>query len=75
MAILVSDIDKRIHWLEAAARWLSLGREQGVLLPSKSQSRFPSLLRHERPGHPPQPVRRGLSLNRERSTRRGGLAF
>ena len=28
MAILVSEIDKRIHWLEAAARWLSLGREQ-----------------------------------------------
>ena len=40
MAILVSEIDKRIHWLEAAARWLSLGREQGVLLPRRSQSRF-----------------------------------
>ena len=40
MAILVSEIDKRIHWLEAAARWLSLGREQGVLLPRRIQSRF-----------------------------------
>ena len=40
MAILVSEIDKRIHWLEAAARWLSLGREQGVLLPRRSQSRL-----------------------------------
>ena len=40
MAILVSEIDKRIQWLEAAARWLSLGREQGVLLPRRSQSRF-----------------------------------
>ena len=35
MAVLVSQIDKRIHWLEAAARWLSLGREQGVLLPRR----------------------------------------
>jgi hypothetical protein len=35
MAVLVSQIDKRIHWLEAAARWLSLGRELGVLLPRK----------------------------------------
>ena len=45
-AILVSDIDKRIHWLEAAARWISLGREQGVLLPRRSQSRTHRELRH-----------------------------
>ena len=24
MAVLLSETDKRIHWLEAAARWLSL---------------------------------------------------
>ena len=42
MAASVSEVEKRIHWLEAAARWLSLGREQGVLLPRKTQSRFRS---------------------------------
>ena len=40
MAVLVSQIDKRIHWLEAAARWLSLGREQGVLLPKEKPTRI-----------------------------------
>ena len=47
MAVLVSQIDKRIHWLEAAARWLSLGREQGVLLPRRSQPRFSPRSHHE----------------------------
>jgi hypothetical protein len=37
MALLVSQVDKRIHWLEAAARWVSLGREQGILLTRRSQ--------------------------------------
>ena len=37
MAVNVSEMDKRIHWLEAAARWLSIGREQGVLLPRRTQ--------------------------------------
>ena len=39
----VSLMDKRIHWLDAAAQWLSLGREQGVLLRTRSQ---PSFRRH-----------------------------
>ena len=30
-AILAEDVDKRSHWLEAAARWFSLGREEGAL--------------------------------------------
>jgi hypothetical protein len=29
-AILAEDADKRSHWLEAAARWFSLGREEGA---------------------------------------------
>lgn len=32
-AIRVEDIEQRLHWLEAAARWLSLARQQGVLPP------------------------------------------
>jgi len=30
-AIVVEDIGRRLHWLEAAARWISLGREEGAL--------------------------------------------
>ena len=37
----VSLMDKRIHWLDAAARWLSLGREQGVLLRNEKSTELP----------------------------------
>ena len=30
------DVDQRTHWLEAAVRWLSLAREEGVLLPKQT---------------------------------------
>jgi hypothetical protein len=38
MAILADAANRRAHWLEAAARWISLGREQGVLLPRRTAS-------------------------------------
>jgi hypothetical protein len=28
-AVIAEDVDQRSHWLEAAARWFSLAREQG----------------------------------------------
>jgi hypothetical protein len=37
-AIKAEDIEHRLHWLEAAARWLSLAQEQGVLPPREGQS-------------------------------------
>ena len=37
MAILTDAANRRAHWLEAAARWISLGREQGVLLPRRTR--------------------------------------
>ena len=30
-AIAAEDIEKSMHWLEAAGRWISLGREEGAL--------------------------------------------
>ena len=35
-AVLAEDINRRTHWLEAAARWVALGQESGVLTTSKS---------------------------------------
>jgi len=29
-AVIVEDIDQRSHWLEAAARWYSLAREEAL---------------------------------------------
>jgi hypothetical protein len=34
-AIGAEDIERRLHWLEAAARWIRLAREEGVLPLSK----------------------------------------
>jgi hypothetical protein len=34
-AVLADDIDRGTHWLEAAARWLALGRHEGVLTTPK----------------------------------------
>jgi hypothetical protein len=31
-AVKVEDNSRRIHWLEAAARWVALGRQEGALL-------------------------------------------
>ena len=31
-ATIAEDIDRRSHWLEAAARWLSIGRQEGATL-------------------------------------------
>jgi hypothetical protein len=30
-AITAESVDRRLHWLEAAARWISLAREEGTL--------------------------------------------
>ena len=30
-AVINEDVGQRSHWLEAAARWLSLAREEGIL--------------------------------------------
>jgi hypothetical protein len=37
-AVLADDIDRGTHWLEAAARWLALGRPEGVLTQPKVTS-------------------------------------
>jgi hypothetical protein len=34
-AILAEDVEQRTHWLEAAARWLSLGRQEDALPPRR----------------------------------------
>ena len=34
-AIIAEDIERRLHWLEAAARWIRLAREEGVLPENK----------------------------------------
>jgi hypothetical protein len=34
-AVLADDIDLRTHWLEAAERWLTFGRQEGVLTTPK----------------------------------------
>ena len=35
-AIRAEEIERRLHWLEAAARWLSLARQQGCLPPRQA---------------------------------------
>jgi hypothetical protein len=35
-AILAGDVDRRSHWLEAAARWILLARQEGVLPPRQT---------------------------------------
>ena len=43
-AVIAEDIDQRTHWLEAAARWVSLARQEGILLPAQTkavQGRWP----------------------------------
>ena len=35
-ALIAEDVDQASHWLEAAARWLSLGRQEGVVLPRQT---------------------------------------
>jgi hypothetical protein len=32
-AIMAEDITRRLHWLEAAARWVSFARQEGVWPP------------------------------------------
>jgi hypothetical protein len=31
-AVKVENNSRRIHWLEAAARWVALGRQEGAVL-------------------------------------------
>ena len=40
-AVIVEDIDQRSHWLEAAARWYLLAREEGTLPPEASGTNPP----------------------------------
>ena len=35
-AIAAEDVEKRLHWLEAAGRWISFGREEGALPPRQT---------------------------------------
>jgi hypothetical protein len=35
-AITAESVDRRLHWLEAAARWIRLAREEGVLPPRQT---------------------------------------
>jgi predicted dienelactone hydrolase len=37
-AVIAEDIDQRTHWLEAAARWVSLARQEGILLPAQTKA-------------------------------------
>ena len=37
-AIIAEDVDQRTHWLEAAARWVSLARQEGFLLPTQKKA-------------------------------------
>jgi hypothetical protein len=37
-AITAESIDRRLHWLEAAARWISFARDEGVLPPRRGHS-------------------------------------
>jgi hypothetical protein len=32
-AIISENVERRLHWLEAAARWISLARQEGILPP------------------------------------------
>jgi hypothetical protein len=35
-AVRAEDNTRRIHWLEAAARWLAVGRQEGEMLTSQN---------------------------------------
>jgi hypothetical protein len=35
-AITAESVDRRLHWLEAAARWIRLAREESVLPPRQT---------------------------------------
>jgi hypothetical protein len=37
-ATIAEDIDRRSHWLEAAARWLSFGRQESAMLSQRPTS-------------------------------------
>ena len=58
-AIIAEDVERRLHWLEAAARWVSLARQEGALLPIKVDG-SPLSIREVRdaPGSVPMPKRK-----------------
>ena len=37
-AVIAEDIDQRTHSLEAAARWVSLARQEGILLAAQTKA-------------------------------------
>ena len=37
-AVIAEDVDRRTHWLEAAVRWVSLARHEGILLPAQTKA-------------------------------------
>jgi hypothetical protein len=37
-AVIAEGVDQRTHWLEAAARWVSLARQEGFLLPAQKKA-------------------------------------
>ena len=37
-ATTAEDVERRLHWLEAAARWVSLARHEGFLLPAQDKA-------------------------------------
>ena len=58
-ATIAEDVERRLHWLEAAARWVSLARQEGALLPIKVDG-SPLSIREVRdaPGSVPMPKRK-----------------
>ena len=37
-AVIAEGVDQSTHWLEAAARWVSLARQEGILLPAQAKA-------------------------------------
>jgi len=37
-AVIAEDVDQRSRWLEAAARWVSLARKEGILLSAQTKA-------------------------------------
>jgi hypothetical protein len=54
-AIIAEDELRRLHWLEAAARWIRLAREDGVL--PLRQTRLPNREVRDAPRSMPVPKR------------------
>ena len=45
-ATIAEDVERRSHWLEAAARWLSFGRQEGATLSEQPAGQVERSLGH-----------------------------